>query len=160
MFANLCDQQGALVTQGSPAMACGVAMAANTQVSGLTAVAVSSLLSDSSATDKFINLNRKRLACAYETMAAFLRGRHIQYVPACAGIYIWVKLSKKVQSWDQEAELTKLLAEKQVAVSAGKSYAAREPGWYRLSFAIEPEKMQEGLKRLAGGIEVFEKESK
>ncbi|KAI4958692.1 putative secondary metabolism biosynthetic enzyme [Alternaria arbusti] len=147
---------GALVTQGSPAMACGVAMAANTQVSGLTAVAVSSLLSDPETTDRFIELNRSRLAIAYETMASFLRSLNVRYVPAYAGIYIWAKLSEKVQSWDQEAQLTKMIADNGVAVSAGKSYAARDPGWYRLSFALEPEKLQEGLRRLAIGIAAFE----
>ncbi|KAH9864491.1 hypothetical protein J1614_010425 [Plenodomus biglobosus] len=149
---------GALVTQGSAAIACGVAMAANTQVSSLTAIAISRLLSDPATTDKFINSNRKRLAVAYETMTAFLRGLNVRYVPAYAGIFIWVKLSNKVLSWDQEAQLTELMADSGVAVSAGKSYAAREPGWYRLSFAIEPEKLQEGLRRLAIGINAFEKD--
>lgn len=137
-------------------MACGVAMAANTQVSGLTAVAVSSLLSDPETTDRFIELNRSRLAIAYETMASFLRSLNVRYVPAYAGIYIWAKLSEKVQSWDQEAQLTKMIADNGVAVSAGKSYAARDPGWYRLSFALEPEKLQEGLRILAIGIAAFE----
>jgi aspartate/methionine/tyrosine aminotransferase len=151
------SQQGALVTQGNPAMACGVAMAANTQVSCLTAIAVSCLLSEPQTTDKFIELNRERLACAYETMASFLRGLNVRYVPAYAGIFIWAKLSDKVQSWDQEARLTEIVADCGVAVSAGKSYAAQEPGWYRLSFAIEPEMLQEGLRRLAAGIGAFEK---
>ncbi|KAF1362624.1 PLP-dependent transferase [Lizonia empirigonia] len=150
-------RMGSLVTQGSPAMACGVAMAANTQVSGLTAVAVAALLSDQTITDRFLQLNRKRLSCAYETMTAFLRSRSIRYIPACAGIYVWAKLSSRVRTWDQENELTKLLAECQVAVSAGKSYAATEPGWYRLSFAIKPEQLSKGLHRLASGIEAFER---
>lgn len=138
-------------------MTCGVAMAANTQVSGLTAVAVSSLLSDLSTTDKFIQMNRERLACAYGKMSAFLRARQIKYIPAYAGIYIWVKLSDKVLSWDQESQLTKILAEHNVAVSSGKSYASQEPGWYRLSFALEAGKLEEGLKRLGEGIDAYEK---
>ncbi|KAK7530980.1 pyridoxal phosphate-dependent transferase [Phyllosticta citribraziliensis] len=149
---------GALVSQGSLAMACGVAMAANTQVSGLTAVAVTALLSDPAVTDSFIALNRARLSTAYETMAKVFRTRGMRYIPANAGIYIWAKLSNKVESWEQEADLTKLLAEKEVAVSAGKGYAAASPGWYRLSFAMEPEDLQKGLERLVRGIEQFEKD--
>jgi DNA-binding transcriptional MocR family regulator len=137
-------------------MVCGVAMAANTQVSGLTAVAVVSLLSEPSITDRFIHMNKERLACAYDTMASFLRARKSIYIPAYAGIFVWAKLSSKVNSWDQEAELANVLAEKQVAVSAGKSYAAVEPGWYRLSFAIKPEQLELGLERLAQGIDEFE----
>ncbi|OJD30970.1 1-aminocyclopropane-1-carboxylate synthase [Diplodia corticola] len=148
---------GALVSQGSPAMACGVAMAANTQVSGLTAVAVTALLSDPAVTDRFIGLNRSRLSSAYESMATFLRAHNIRYIPANAGIYVWAKLSSKVTNWEQEAKLTELLAEKKVAVSAGKSYAAAEPGWYRLSFALKPEQLERGLERLGEGIEAFEK---
>ncbi|KAK7516254.1 pyridoxal phosphate-dependent transferase [Phyllosticta citriasiana] len=148
---------GALVSQGSPAMTCGVAMAANTQVSGLTAVAITALLSDPAVTDSFIALNKTRLAVAYETIAKFFRTRRIQYVPANAGIFVWAKLSDKVETWEQEADLSKVLAEKQVAVSSGKGYAAAAPGWYRLSFAMEPEDLREGLERLAVGIEAFEK---
>ncbi|KAK8157459.1 pyridoxal phosphate-dependent transferase [Phyllosticta citrichinensis] len=148
---------GALVSQGSPAMVCGVAMAANTQVSGLTALAVTALLSDPAKMDGFIALNRSRLAIAYETMAKVFRTRAIRYIPANAGIFIWARLSDKVETWEQEADLTKILEGKQVAVSAGKGYAAAAPGWYRLSFAMEPENLRKGLERLEKGIDEFEK---
>ena len=145
-----------MVTQSSLAMACGVAMAANTQVSGLTAVAVTALLSDPAITDKFIHLNKTRIGGAYETMASFFRARGTRYIPAYAGVYIWAKLSNKVSSWDEEGELTKLLAEKQVAVSAGKAYAASEPGWYRLCFAMKTEKLEEGLERLGAALSEYD----
>ena len=145
------------MSQTNPALATGVALGCNTQVSSLTATAFTALLQDGAMLNNLIALNKKRLANAYIIISNFLRARKIQYVASTAGVYVWVKLSDRVETWEQEAKLQDCIMAEHVVVSAGRSYASPKPGWFRVSFAIGDNELYEGLKRLSAGINEYNK---
>ncbi|KAI9644108.1 hypothetical protein NHQ30_007461 [Ciborinia camelliae] len=131
----------------------GVAATSNTQVSCLTSLSAKKLLVNKAYLSKVMSLNRTRLATAYATISAVFRDHDIQYYPASSGIFVWGKLSKRVKTWDEEAQLAKAIETQRIIVSQGKSYASFKPGWYRLSFAIPQRELKKALIRLIVGIE-------
>ncbi|KAA8895461.1 pyridoxal phosphate-dependent transferase [Sphaerosporella brunnea] len=139
---------GVLVTQDNPSLGLGVALAANTQVSSLTAVVFSSLFSQKPLLNELIATNRARLARAYSRVVGFLKFHKMRYSVTYAGLYVWVRLSHTVSTWEQEAELWKRLGDKRVAVSAGRGYHASEPGWFRITFSVAAEDLTQGLCRI------------
>jgi gliotoxin/aspirochlorine biosynthesis aminotransferase len=123
----------------------GVSMTSNTQVSYLSSIVVRNIFSNETFLNNIININKTRLAESYVTITTLLRRLKIQYFPASAGLYVWAKLCSDVKTWDAEAELAAELWERRVTVSAGRSYAASEPGWYRLTFALRPYDLNKAL---------------
>ncbi|OJJ45953.1 hypothetical protein ASPZODRAFT_26546 [Penicilliopsis zonata CBS 506.65] len=132
----------------NPQVALAVALGANTQVSALTAIAMTSLLTNEAQLEQILKLSRTRLQTAYAAMRRFLRAHEMEYIPAWAGMYVWARLDKTITTWEQETALQKRLADHGVAVSAGRSYSSQQPGWYRLSFALEGDALAEGLRRI------------
>jgi aspartate/methionine/tyrosine aminotransferase len=149
------ENQGCCVTQGNRRLATGLALAANTQMSSLTAIAATSLL-NSPQLPGLLALNATRLAYAYTRMTSFLKEHDFRYIPTTMGPYIFVKLAPKAETWDDEAAAVKSCKDAGVSVSAGRSYHVieSEKGWARLTFAIDPKKLDIALGRLAIGLNV------
>jgi aspartate/methionine/tyrosine aminotransferase len=127
-------------------MAC--ALVTHAQVSSLTAIAATSLLSPD-ILFKFLQENKSRIRSAYNEIRDWLSARKIQYISANAGLYIFVRLC---DSDDEKAEkaLEEQIARVGVRVVRGTNYFCKEPGWFRLVFTLEAEKMRESLNRLDG----------
>jgi len=120
-------------------------MTCNLQASYLASIAVRVMLSDEKFLSEIIPLNQSRLAEAYAIITGFFNRLNVQYYPASAGVYVWAKLSQDINTWEAEAELAAQLSERNVAISSGRSYSSAEPGWYRLTFALKPKDLEEGL---------------
>lgn len=130
-------------------MAVGLALAANTQLSALTTIFVTSLLT-SPELPRLIALNSQRLAHAYETLTAFLRDQGIPYHPCNAGLYIYVKIAPRATTWEEEAEVVSKLKSEGVLVSSGRAYHGpeSEKGWARVGFAVQEHQLQEAIRRM------------
>lgn len=85
-------------------------------------------------------------------MLGFLKFHGIHYIPAYAGLYVWVKLSGSITTWEEESALWEKLSEHGVAVSSGKSYHASEPGWFRITFSVPPDLLTQGLSRIEAAL--------
>lgn len=113
---------------------------------------VADVLSDVQWTRQFIAHNSKELRLSYETLTKGLDGLGIQYVPAQAGIFIWVNLRKFLteDSWEGEKRLwDKICTSCKVILTPGESCHALEPGYFRICFAwIPPDALQMMLVRL------------
>lgn len=141
------------MSQHNPKVIVGVSLASNTQVSSLAATFTRSILG-SSGTPNLIALNRRRLSTAYAAITGWLRLNEFSYIPVSAGVFVFAKLGRDSTTWDEEALLVKLCKEAGVVVSAGRTYHGieSEKGWVRLTFAVEPEALREGLTRLSKAL--------
>ncbi|KAK8044766.1 hypothetical protein PG993_004790 [Apiospora rasikravindrae] len=145
--------QGCCVTQGNRRLATGLALASNTQLSSLTAVAAASLLT-SPDLPRLIALNSERLSDAYLHMTTMLKNEGLRYIPASMGPFLFVKIAPDAVSWDDEAEVVQSCKKAGVSVSAGRGYhvPGKEPGWARINFAVPPEMLQEAISRLTTAL--------
>jgi gliotoxin/aspirochlorine biosynthesis aminotransferase len=146
--------QGCTITQANKPLAIGTALISNTQMSSLTAVATTALLTSPELPNLLV-LNSKRLAHAYARLASLLKDRNIPYIPANSSPFLFAKLVPNAQTWDEEAEVIRRLALKGVSVSAGRSYHGpeKEKGWIRLNFALPADELPNALEKLAAGLD-------
>jgi aspartate/methionine/tyrosine aminotransferase len=130
-------------------MAVGLALAANTQISSLSTIFVTQLLS-SPRLPTLIAQNAEMLAELYKTMTSFLKEYSIPYVPANAGLYVFAKIAPDAQTWEDEASMVDKLKAAGVLVSGGKAYHGpeNEKGWARVLFALESEQLNEAIRRM------------
>ncbi|KAJ4390994.1 hypothetical protein N0V93_004593 [Gnomoniopsis smithogilvyi] len=142
-------RMGCTITQFNREMAVGLALAANTQISVLTSIFVTSLLS-SPDLPSLIALNSERLASAYKQITTFFKNERIAYLPCNAGLYLYVKLVPYAVTWDDEANVVSQFREAGVLVSPGRAFHGpdSEKGWVRMGFAVHPIQLQEAIKRM------------
>ncbi|KAL5364141.1 PLP-dependent transferase [Aspergillus floccosus] len=146
---------GCTISQHNPEVIVGVTLASNTQTSSLAAIYTTAVLS-SDQTDWLVKKNQERLSSAYGMIAAWLRANDIEYIPVRAGVYVFAKLGKQIQSWDEETALVQKCKDAGVLISAGRSYHGieSEKGWARITFAVEPDTLQRGLERLSSALDL------
>lgn len=128
------------------------------QVSVFSSKAITSLLTaPKSVLDNFIVTNRQRLSTSYAILSDFFASWNIRFVSASAGLYIWAKLDEGVCTWEAEETLWKNLNRNGVGVSAGHSYHAAEPGWFRITFAMPEGVLRKALQRIEVALELQNK---
>lgn len=142
-------KQGCTVTQRNKELAVGLALAANTQTSSLSAIVVRELLL-SPKLPALLTLNSERLGNAYWMITNFFKQQGIPYYPCNAGIFIFAKLAPDADTWEDEELVVGRLREAGVSVSSGRNYHGPESakGWMRVGFAVEIEQLIEALQRM------------
>lgn len=155
-MTELIRNQGCCVTQDNKRLATGLSIVSNTQVSSLTAIATTSILS-SPELPRLFALNSERLSQAYGTVTSVLKRHNIRYVPANMGPFILVRLLPDAQTWEEEAEVVQACRLAGVVISGGRGFHVpdSEKGWARLNFAIPPDKLDEGIRRVILGREAY-----
>ncbi|KAI1422005.1 1-aminocyclopropane-1-carboxylate synthase 7 [Xylaria sp. FL1777] len=150
-------RMGCCVTQANRALHVGLALAANTQVSSLTAIFTTALLT-SSRLPSLLETNASRLAEAYGVMTTFLKLHNIEYIRVSHGPFVFAKVVADAASWEDESRAVACCKEAGVVISAGKSYhmPEKEKGWARLTFAIKRDQLDEALRRLELGLAKFQ----
>jgi len=120
-------------------------------MSSLTAVVTTALLR-SADFPALLKLSSVRLGAAYLKLTSFLDNHKIPYIPARMGPFLFAKVARHADSWDEEADFTSKCKEAGVSLSSGKAYhvVASEKGWARITFAVDPVQLDEALKRLEG----------
>ncbi|CAI6334305.1 unnamed protein product [Periconia digitata] len=141
-------RMGCCVTQNNRPLATGMSLTSSTQLSSLTAIAASALLT-SPKLPQLIKLNSQRLSIAYSRLTSFLKEHNIEYIPATNGPFLFCKIVADARTWEDEAEFVSGCKKKGVSISAGKSYHVNVKGWARINFAIMPEEMSDALTRLS-----------
>lgn len=140
---------GFSISQSNQEMLVGCALAAQMQVSNLTALFVTALLTAPNL-DELIKLNVERLAKAYTTLTTFFKANNIPYIPCNAGLYVFARIAPKAQTWDEESAVVAKLKESGVLVSSGKAYHGPEgeKGWARVGFAVDEDTLDEAINRM------------
>ena len=76
------------------------------------------------------------------TLVSKLRGARIPFLPADAGMFVWIDLRSHLKEATFEGEKalwTGLAMDAKVLFTPGKDCHAREPGFFRVCFAWVPE---------------------
>ncbi|KAI0390342.1 1-aminocyclopropane-1-carboxylate synthase 7 [Xylariaceae sp. FL0594] len=142
-------RMGCCVTQANKPLATGLALSSNTQLSSLTALVTTKLLT-SPELPRLLEINSQRLGEAYTVMTGWLDAHALPYVAATTGCFVFARLAPHAQTWEEEAAVIDAWKQAGVSVSAGRSYHAPETakGWARISFALPPAVLSEALRRL------------
>ena len=111
-------------------------------VSNHTGYIMTKVLEDTGFIQKFISKNHKRLANSYDKLRDKLTEAELEFVPANAGMFVWVNLQKYLKEKTFEAERilwTGLAQDAKVLFTPGQDCHAKEPGFFRVCFAWMPE---------------------
>lgn len=134
-------------TQSNPSLRNGLALAAHMNVSTLSTVVATEILT-SPQLPSLLALNSSRLAQAYTRITAFLKRLAIPYFPCNAGPFILARVAPNASSWEHEAAVVLNLQLAGVLVGAGRSYHVHSPGWARICFAVEEMVLEEAMRRM------------
>ncbi|TRX90970.1 hypothetical protein FHL15_008175 [Xylaria flabelliformis] len=142
-------RMGCCVTQANKPLATGLALSSNTQLSSLTALVTTKLLT-SPELPRLFELNSKRLGEAYAVLTGWLDAHGMPYIAATTGCFVFARVAPHAQIWEEEAAVIDAWKRAGVSVSAGRSYHVPETakGWARISFALSPAVLSEALRRL------------
>lgn len=155
-FGSSGFRMGCCVTQANKAMQVGLALAANTQMSSLTAIFTTALL-NSPKLPSLLETNAGRLAEAYDAVVSFFTKHGIKYIPVSHGPFVFARIVPSAASWEDESMAIACCKASGVVLSSGKAYHVpeSEKGWARLTFAIKRDQLDEALRRLEVGLELF-----
>lgn len=141
------------MTQSNKQLIVGLGLAANTQVSSLSAIFTTALLS-SPKLPSLLDTNAKRLGEAYDTVVSFFRKHGVEYMPVSHGPFVFARIAPGAVSWEDEARAIACCKDSGVVLSRGGAYhiVEHEKGWARLTFAIRRDRLDEALLRLETGL--------
>ncbi|KAI1647341.1 putative ACC synthase [Daldinia loculata] len=147
-------RMGCCISQQNKPLVTGLALVSNTQMSSLTAIAVTHLLT-SQELPGLLALNSQRLADAYAKVTSMLKRRGIQYIPGNMGPFLFARLAPYASKDDEEAEFVIGCKAAGVNISPGRGYHVPEgeKGWARINFALQEDQLAEGLQRLAAVLD-------
>ena len=98
----------------------------------------------------FLHENRTMLRIAYKKVTNVLDRIQIPYVPAQAGLFVWVDLREFVMSEVRELDIWEKLCEGGVMLTPGRECQGTHEGFFRLCFgAVDEQSLEEAMERLA-----------
>ena len=108
------------------------------------------LLLDTAWTQHFQAEARTRLRAAYDQTTSALEAAGIPYLPAPAGLFLYLNLSAHAPTFEAEAALIqRLRTDAQVNLAAGAGFHTAAPGYYRLCLATDAAAVGQAIERLA-----------
>ncbi|KAL4913032.1 pyridoxal phosphate-dependent transferase [Aspergillus aurantiobrunneus] len=134
---------GCNVSQSNPRLIMALRLPAATEVSSLTTLCTTALLS-APTLPYLIAVNKKRLAESYNAVIKLLESHNLQYIPVTAGLFVFARLVSGATRED-EARFEKRVKEEGLRISPGRAYHISEMGWYRLTFALGPRQLKRAL---------------
>lgn len=122
-------------------------------VSGPIQYVVSELLTDDSFVDHFLEESTNRLRKSYELCVLKLEEMVVPFVPAEAGLFVYVDFSsllpEKTFEWEQK--LSQLMFQyARIVLTPGETQQERTPGMFRICYAwVSPEVLEIAMERLS-----------
>jgi len=114
---------------------------------------VSELLTDDQFVDSFLDESRNRLLYSYQICTAKLEEMVLPYVPAEAGMFVYVDFSSLLpeKTFEWEERLSDLMFEyARIVLTPGESQRDSRPGWFRICYAwVTVEVLQIAMERLS-----------
>ncbi|HEX5813009.1 MAG TPA: aminotransferase class I/II-fold pyridoxal phosphate-dependent enzyme [Pseudonocardia sp.] len=142
---------GVLYSEDPEVLAAARALAYFAPVSTDTQWLLCRLLADEDGVQELLAELRRRLAASYARCADGLTARGIAFLPAQAGLSVWIDLRRGLGP-DGEPELWRRLVESRVNVLPGGVFGGPQPGWFRLCHATDPATVTAGLDRIAAAL--------
>jgi DNA-binding transcriptional MocR family regulator len=138
-----------------PFVRAGVSFASAWQVSSLTAIFASALLTSPSISSLLSSV-RAQLAknhqiCHDVLTSAELSGR-VEFLPASAGL--WANAKVILKDGETTQDVVAKAKEKGVIIGPGTEFnmVKGESGWIKLTFALPEERVQKGMERLKSSL--------
>ncbi|KAL4783356.1 hypothetical protein BJX76DRAFT_368480 [Aspergillus varians] len=113
---------GCVVSQANPELILGLRLPTSTEVSSLTALCTTALLT-SPKLSHLVRLNKKRLLSSYRAVASVLEACGVGYIPATAGVFIFAQLAPGAETIDDEVRFQKRLRDSGLLVANDKMEA-------------------------------------
>ncbi|KAF4982154.1 hypothetical protein FZEAL_2177 [Fusarium zealandicum] len=139
---------GFLVTQQNPELRNAMAILNRYRVSSATSVIGLGLFSDLLVLEHILIRNRMLLRNAAELVEDFLCFHQFSFYRPVAGVFIWTCLGGGSASRDSDDAMMRSFASARVAVASGVPFHAKDPGWFRITFALPRKDLIEGLRRI------------
>ncbi|TAQ84268.1 hypothetical protein B7494_g7403 [Chlorociboria aeruginascens] len=133
-----------------------IALVAHTNVSNLSILFGRELLSSSRLHD-IIQHNSSQLAIAYGRMTAFFEANSIEYLPCEATTFVLARLAPYAQTRTDERAAVAFYQQAGILFfSAGDYHMPPDfKGWMRVSFAVEPERLDIAMDRLKAAHQIY-----
>ncbi|KAL7948168.1 pyridoxal phosphate-dependent transferase [Trichoderma barbatum] len=146
---------GAFVSQANPDLHAAMrAISKFAWPSSLADTAWCGILNDTAFLTTYFHTLTKRLSVAYEHCTTLLKKHKIPYVPAHAGPFIWIDLSRHLSSpaVEAERELAWRMIDNKVWIATGEAYRSERPGWFRITFAVDEVELELGIQRVVKSL--------
>ncbi|PWN40024.1 PLP-dependent transferase [Ceraceosorus guamensis] len=98
----------------------------------------------------FLTENRRRLSIAYAYVFDWAKHHSLPVAPSNAGHFLLIDFASRLasRSAKEEERMTAKLIKNGVFVAPGAQYHHPIPGWFRLTFSMEPHALKVGLSRI------------
>lgn len=140
------------MTQSNPDLREGVYTVARYTVSSATAIITMALFSDLLVTEHWLVKSRMLLRMSADYVGGFLTFHNIPFYRPVAGVFVLARLGGRLATKDSDAALWKRISAAGAAVAHGAAFHEKEPGWFRITFAIPKKQLVEGLRRVETGL--------
>lgn len=125
----------------------GSALSTHSQTSTIAAFVAEKVMLNPRTIEYVTTKMGARLRGAYCKMEAFFTRHDIKFIPAYCGMFVFARLCETEDLRD-EKEFHNCLQSAGVSLSTGTSYHFKEPGWFRICYGIQNERLDEGLARI------------
>ncbi|OTB04428.1 hypothetical protein M426DRAFT_320792 [Hypoxylon sp. CI-4A] len=133
-----------------------IALVAHTSVSSLSILFARALFT-SPELHTIIQLNSSRLATAYERIRIFFETNSIKYLPCEATTFVLARLAPKSETRDDEKAAVAFYQKEGILFFTAADYhmPPNFKGWMRISFAVEPERLDIAMDRLKAAYQIY-----
>jgi aspartate/methionine/tyrosine aminotransferase len=121
-------------------------------VSGPIQYLVSELLTDDVWLSSFLDESRRRLVNSYNICTEKLEEMVLPYIPAEAGMFVYVDFSSLLpqKTFEWERKLGEMMYQVRVVLTPGEAQNDASPGMFRICYAwVEPETLEIAMERLS-----------
>jgi len=143
---------GVLYSQNELLMEGLASLSTFTCVSGPIQYLMAELLTDDQFVDNFLEESRDRLIHSYNICTSKLEEMVLPFVPAEAGMFVYVDFSSLLpeKTFEWEEKLSDLMFQVHVVLTPGESQHDNAPGMFRICYAwVPPEVLEIAMERLS-----------
>ncbi|KAK4148632.1 pyridoxal phosphate-dependent transferase [Chaetomidium leptoderma] len=139
---------GLFVTQNNPELREGVYTVERYTVSSATSIMTRALFSDLAVTGSWLARSRALLRASADFVGGFMAFHRIPFYRPVAGVFVWARLGGRAATAASDTALWTRIAAAGVALAYGAGFHERDPGWFRITFALPRRELIEGLCRI------------
>jgi gliotoxin/aspirochlorine biosynthesis aminotransferase len=127
------------------------------RVSSASAIMGLGLFSDLLGLESIFARNKMDLRRAAEYVGDFLAFHNVSFYRPTAGCFLWARLGGSAATHESDLALWRKLAAAGVALAIGGAFSETEQGWFRITYALPRNELEEGVRRIEIALGVREK---
>ncbi|KAM6492985.1 aminotransferase GliI [Amanita muscaria] len=142
---------GILVTQANSVLRDSVAAQQQSKLSSFTSVAATQLLQDTPFLSEIVASNPVLLRSNFYVALSFLHFHRVPFILPTAGVFVFANflaITGRPLTEEEESKLEGEFRDQGVRINGGNHFHSISPGYFRLIFAVEREKLVTVLHRI------------